>query len=75
MGNATPQEHNDALAAHRAWSRTAEILGHWAEAARLIGLRELTQVMDRAEADVLSQMDRTLDALEAASAARKTTYR
>ena len=69
MGNATPQERDvasaDALAAHRAWSQTAEILGRFAEAARLIGIGELTQVMDRAEADALRQMDRTLDALEA----------
>jgi hypothetical protein len=75
MENGTPQEHNDVLAEHRAWSRTAEILAHWAEASRLIGLDELTQVMDRAEADALRQMDRTLDALEAFGGAPRQTSR
>ncbi len=54
----------DAKADHEGWSLAHEILEPWVQATRLIGSDELTQVMEKALADVDGEVSRTLDVLE-----------
>jgi hypothetical protein len=54
----------DAKADEEGWSLAYEILEPWVQATRLIGSDELTQVMEKALADVEGEVNRTLDVLE-----------
>jgi hypothetical protein len=54
----------DAKADEEGWSLAHEILEPWVQATRLIGSDELTQVMEKALADVEGEVNRTLDVLE-----------
>jgi hypothetical protein len=61
----TETPNAEVLAEHHAWSNAAEVMEHFVEAARLFGNEKLTRVMERAEAEALREMGRTMDALEA----------
>lgn len=71
----------DAQADHEAWSHAAEILHPLAHAVRPIGSDELTQVMEKALAEVDGEVKRTHDVLEsleenkASEAAIEPSYR
>ncbi len=62
----TPEERAlwDARADHEAWCLAHSILEPWVKATRPIGSDELTQVMEKALAEVEGEVNRTLDVLE-----------
>lgn len=57
-------ERYDARADHEAWSYAHGLLVPMVELAREIGSDELTQVMEKAFAEVEEEVNRTLDVLE-----------
>ena len=61
----------DAGADHDGWSLAHEILEPWVQAARKIGSDELTQVMEKALAEVEDEIKRTRDKLEALEQAER----